>query len=171
MGQSTGATGAAGWLAAAAPDPEACRREWDRNPPGVALLPAGRLWDVLTVPAALGRPALEVLRRRPTSPGPVLARSADSADSTDMADMADSSLGFLVPPGTTARWIGTGMHGAGDGTLVAVPHPRRSAHGLRWLVAPDGSGRLTDPVALELALHEAAATLAETPDPGRDTRH
>jgi hypothetical protein len=31
--------------------------------------------------------------------------------------------------------------------------------GLRRLVPPDGSGRLTDPVALELVLQEAAAGL------------
>ena len=30
------------WLASVAPDPDACRWEWERNPLGVALLPAGR---------------------------------------------------------------------------------------------------------------------------------
>jgi hypothetical protein len=32
--------------------------------------------------------------------------------------------------------------------------------GVRWLVPPDGSGALVDPVLLELAMHEAAALLA-----------
>lgn len=36
----TGAKTAVEWLASVAPDPEACRWEWERNPLGVALLPA-----------------------------------------------------------------------------------------------------------------------------------
>lgn len=38
----TGAKTAVEWLASVAPDPEACRREWQRNPQGIALLPASR---------------------------------------------------------------------------------------------------------------------------------
>jgi hypothetical protein len=77
-----------------------------------------------------------------------------------LTDPGDDSIGFLVPVGTAARWVGTGVRGAGDGTWVVVPHPARGGGaGLRWLVPPDGSGRLNDPALLELALHEAAAGL------------
>lgn len=38
-----------------------------------------------------------------------------------------------------------------------VPYPGRHTGGVRWLVVPDGCGTLTDPVLLELAMHEAAA--------------
>jgi hypothetical protein len=31
---------------------------------------------------------------------------------------------------------------------------------VRWLIPPDGTGLLTDPVVLELAMHEAAAQQA-----------
>jgi hypothetical protein len=137
------------WLAAAAPDPQACRFEWERNPAGVALLPAGRRWDVLIVPAFLGRPTLDVLNRLVDHPGPVLA------------DSGEERTGFFVPPGTAARWLGTGVRGAGRGTWIVVPYPGRSAAGKRWLVPPDGSGVLTDPAVLELAMHEAAAGLVE----------
>lgn len=41
-----GARTALAWLASVSPDPDACRREWERNPHGVA--PARR--------EALGRP-------------------------------------------------------------------------------------------------------------------
>ncbi|PYC79173.1 hypothetical protein C7C46_15025 [Streptomyces tateyamensis] len=142
---------AVAWLAAAAPDPAACRREWERSAGGVVLLPAGRRWDLLRVPARLGLPALRVLTDAPVArgsgrlPGPVLT------------DPGDDTVGYLVPVGTAARWVGTGVHGAGAGAWVAIPHPARRSRGLRWLLAPDGSGRLTDPAALELALHEAAA--------------
>ncbi|MFE3648293.1 bifunctional DNA primase/polymerase [Streptomyces sp. NPDC059152] len=148
---TTGANAAVDWLVSAAPDPDACRRAWERNPLGVALLEAGRRWDVLIVDGALGRPALEVLARGRERPGPVLS------------DFREARTGFFVPPGTTTRRLGTGIRGAGPGTWIVVPHPGRATGGVRWLVPPDGSGTLTDPVALELAQHTAVAA----PDRGR----
>lgn len=137
------------WLASAAPDPDACRWEWERNPRGIALLPAGRVWDVLILPAGLGHPTLDVLTRILDRPGPVLV------------DLGDERMGFLVPPGTAARWLGTGIRTAGWGTWIVVPYPGRPSHGVRWLIPPDGTGTLTDPVLLELAMHEAAARTLE----------
>jgi hypothetical protein len=148
---------AAQWLASAAAAPETCRREWERHPLGVALLPAGRLWDVLVVPGGLGRATLRVLERMAGRPGPVLA------------DRGDARVGFFVPPGTASGWFGTGVRGAGRGSWVAVPHPARVAGGVRWLVPPDGSGALTDPALLELAMHEAVALAAEE-DPGAEAQ-
>ncbi|MEV5438245.1 hypothetical protein AB0K80_19865 [Streptomyces sp. NPDC052682] len=149
----TGSKAAVEWLASVAPDPEACRWAWERNPHGVALLPAGKAWDVLILPAALGYPTLDVLTRVLDRPGPVLA------------DFGDARTGFFVPPGTASRWLGTGIRTAGQGTWIVVPHPGRSAAGgIRWLVPPDGSGTLTDPALLELALHEAAAGPATEED-------
>ncbi|MFF4948912.1 hypothetical protein ACWC2K_28125 [Streptomyces chattanoogensis] len=136
------------WLVSAAADPGPCRWEWERNPLGVALLPAGRLWDVLIADTALAAPALAVLTRLLDRPGPVLA------------DSAGARTGFFVPPGTVAHWLGTGVRGAGRGTWIAVPHPGRTTGGIRWLVPPDGTGTLTDPCVLELALHEAVARRA-----------
>ncbi|MFI1166645.1 hypothetical protein ACH4UM_24330 [Streptomyces sp. NPDC020801] len=148
----TGARTAVEWLASVAPDPGACRREWERNPRGVALLPAGRAWDVLILPGRLGYPTLDVLTRVLDRPGPVLA------------DFGDERVGFLVPPGTAARWLGTGIRGAGLGTWIVVPYPGRTSGEVRWLVPPDGSGTLTDPALLELAMHEAAAGPAARED-------
>ncbi|MGW9496905.1 hypothetical protein ACWG5P_21355 [Streptomyces prasinus] len=145
----TGTKPAVEWLSSVAPDPEACRREWERDPHGVALLPAGKAWDVLILPGALGYPTLDVLTRVLGRPGPVLV------------DFGDARMGFFVPPGTAARWIGTGIRTAGTGTWIVVPCPGRApSGGTRWLFPPDGSGTLTDPVLLELAMHEAAAGLA-----------
>ncbi|AYN39147.1 hypothetical protein D9753_09785 [Streptomyces dangxiongensis] len=139
----TGPKTAVEWLASVAPDPGACRWEWERNPLGVTLLPAGKGWDVLILPGDLGYPTLDVLSRMLDQPGPVLA------------DFGDSRVGFLVPPGTAARWLGTGIRTAGAGTWIVVPYPGRASRGVRWLVPPDGSGTLTDPALLELAMHEA----------------
>jgi hypothetical protein len=144
----SGAMTAVEWLASVAPDPGACRRAWERDPLGVALLPAGVRWDVLIVPGELGYPTLDVLSRLIDRPGPVLA------------DFGESRMGFFVPPGTAARWIGTGVRGAGRGTWIVVSRPGRAAGGVRWLVPPDGEGTLTDPALLELAMHEAAALRA-----------
>ncbi|WP_328319916.1 hypothetical protein [Streptomyces sp. NBC_00388] len=144
----SGAMTAVEWLASVAPDPGACRRAWERDPLGVTLLPAGVRWDVLIVPGELGYPSLDVLSRLIDRPGPVLA------------DFGESRMGFFVPPGTAARWIGTGVRGAGRGTWIVVPRPGRTGGRVRWLVPPDGAGTLTDPALLELAMHEAAALRA-----------
>ncbi|MET8510426.1 hypothetical protein [Streptomyces sp. NPDC005077] len=136
------------WLASVAPDPAACRREWERNPQGIALLPAGRRWDVLILPRELGYPTFDVLTRPIDRPGPVLC------------DFGVGRMGFFVPPGTVARWIGTGVRGVGLGTWILVPYPGRASGGVRWLIPPDGSGTLTDATLLELAMHEAAAATA-----------
>ncbi|MFJ4191404.1 hypothetical protein [Kitasatospora sp. NPDC089509] len=136
------------WLAQVAPDPEDFRETWERTGLGLMLLPAGRRWDALVVPGRLGRPAADLLGLLDTGPcGPVLA------------DSGEENVSFLVPVGTAARWVGTGVRSAGEGTWIVVPHPGRSSRGVRWLVPPDGSGRLNDPVLLELVLHEAAAGL------------
>ncbi|MEU1279521.1 bifunctional DNA primase/polymerase [Streptomyces sp. NPDC005805] len=144
----SGARNAVEWLASAAPDPGACRWAWERNPHGIALLPAGRRWDVLILPGELGYPTLDVLNRLVGRPGPVLA------------DFGEERMGFFVPPGTAGRWIGTGIRTAGSGTWIVVPYPGRTAGKVRWLVVPDGSGTLNDPQLLELAMHEAAAGIA-----------
>ncbi|NEA42284.1 hypothetical protein [Streptomyces sp. SID11385] len=133
------------WLANAAPEPAACLRRWERDPRGTTLLPAGRLWDVMVLPGSLGRATLEVLGRVVERPGPVLA------------DAGRDCLGFLVPVGTAAQWVGGEVRCAGRGTWLVVPRPGETAGGIGWIVPPDGSGVLTDVAQFELALHEAAA--------------
>jgi hypothetical protein len=145
---SAGARSAVEWLVSVTGDPDVVRIEWERNPLGVALLPAGRMWDVLILTSDLGYPTLDALTRLVGRPGPVLA------------DFGDSRMGFFVPPGSAARWLGTGVRALGRGTWIVVPHPGRPNGGVRWLVPPDGTGHLTDPVVLELAMHEAVAQLA-----------
>lgn len=100
---------------------------------------------MLVLPGELGQATLDVLYLLLDRPGPVLA------------DFGDSRLGFFVPAGTASRWVGTGVRGAGRGAWVVVPYPGRATGGVRWVVLPDGSGTLTDPAVLELAMHEAAA--------------
>ena len=136
------------WLAAAAPDPRACKRAWDRGA-GVALLEAGRFWDVLSVPDQLGLLTLDLLwRPSQPVPGPTLV------------DTAARRVGFFLPPDPAGRWIGAGVRQASRGAWVAVPPPYRPARFLEWLIPPDGSGTLHQPGVLEPALRQANGTLA-----------
>jgi hypothetical protein len=145
--RNTAADEAEEWLAAAAPDPWTCAREWERSESGVALLPAGRLWDVLIVPRELGVEALEVvLRMTGGRPGPTLG------------DFHAHRVGFFIPPAAGRCWVGTRMRCAGKGSWIAVPKPLWCSGGIRWLVPPDGSGTLHSLDVLEAALHEAAAS-------------
>ncbi|MFG2133640.1 hypothetical protein ACGFNV_38575 [Streptomyces sp. NPDC048751] len=136
------------WLAAAAPDPRACKRDWDRGD-GVALLEAGRYWDVLSVPERLGLLTLDLLwQSSPPLPGPTLV------------DTAARRVGFFLPPDPGSEWVGAGLRHAGKGAWVATPPPYRPGRFLEWLVPPDGSGALYPPSGLEVALRRANGTLA-----------
>ncbi|MDN0199795.1 hypothetical protein [Streptomyces sp. S.PNR 29] len=135
------------WLAAAATDPRACKRQW-HSESGVAVLACGRFWDVLSVPEELGVLALDALLCGPQAPGPALA------------DAGSRRVGFFLPPDPAGHWIGSDIRYLGQEAWIAVPAPHRAAGRLRWLVPPDGTGTLFVPSAVELALQQALGTLA-----------
>lgn len=139
----------AAWLATAADHPEECRHTWARDGAAVTLLPAGRVWDALIVSGRLGHVALSVLLTCAPASGPVLADD-------------HGNTGYLVPPGTATRWLGTSVRCAGRGSWIVTPAPTRTRGPIRWLIPPDGRGTLIDPALLELALHEAVARMHET---------
>ncbi|MGW7407663.1 hypothetical protein ACWGI9_28755 [Streptomyces sp. NPDC054833] len=136
------------WLAAAAANPRACKWEWDHGE-GIALLEAGRFWDVLSVPDRLGLLTLDLLWRPSLPvPGPTLV------------DTTAHRVGFFLPPDPSGQWVGAGLRYATKGSWVAVPPPYRSARSLEWLIPPDGTGALHGPGTLEMALRQANGTLA-----------
>jgi hypothetical protein len=135
------------WLAAAATDPRDCKRGW-QGYEGIAVLPCGRFWDVLSVPEELGVPALDALLCIPQAPGPVLA------------DTGARRVGFFLPPDPEGRWVGSDVRYLGKGAWITVPAPYRTPGRFRWLVPPDGTGTLFVPAAVELALQQALGTLA-----------
>ncbi|MDQ0955960.1 hypothetical protein QFZ24_009969 [Streptomyces phaeochromogenes] len=133
------------WLAAASEDPRGCKREWRLGIRGVALLPAGRLWDVVIVPEKLGLCVADILDDLPLlRPGPVLW------------DARRHQVGFFVPPGTASRCADTGLSCASSGVWITAPAPHHRWGSLRWLVPPDGAGTLNRPEVLELTLKRAA---------------
>ncbi|KAB8171097.1 hypothetical protein FH609_000565 [Streptomyces sp. 3MP-14] len=103
--------------------------------------------DVVTVPARQGLEAVDLLRLR-HGVGPVLH------------DREGETLGFLVPPGTAARWNlpGSACTRAGSDAPVGG---RPSVAGSCWLVPPEGAvARATEPERLRAAIYEAVNTLA-----------
>jgi hypothetical protein len=137
------------WLAAASEDPRACKEEWQNGSTGVTLLAAGRFWDVLVVPEELGLRVAELLEELPLlNPGPCLL------------DTRRRHVGFLLPPEPYAVWIGTGLRLLGRGTWIAAPAPHCRWGALRWIVPPDGTGTLTMPEVLEVALQRCAGELS-----------
>ncbi|MEU0667964.1 hypothetical protein ABZ508_12565 [Streptomyces lavendulocolor] len=115
-------------------------------PPG-----EGEACDLVTVPARQGLEAVDILRRGGAPVvGPVLH------------DGSCDTLGFLVPPGTAAGWDMPGSactRTSGRGLRIPpLPgdRPEPPVSGTGWLLPPDATGPVTDPVVLREALGEAA---------------
>ncbi|MBT2401201.1 hypothetical protein [Streptomyces sp. ISL-100] len=143
------------WLADAALDPAACATQWRHHQPDVALLPAGRRWDVVITPERLGFAILQALNTCRLRPGPVLF------------DACARLTGFFVPPGATTSRPAPGIRCAGKGSWIATPWPRPTRGRLQWLVLPDGNGSLNDLPTLEHLLHDATTPTAyPAPRPG-----
>ncbi|MGW2236911.1 hypothetical protein [Streptomyces sp. NPDC001759] len=142
-------TNAVEWLAAAAQQPGLCKSDWQHGTTGVHLLAAGRFWDVLIVPACLGLATADVLAGLPrVEPGPALL------------DSRRQHVGFFLPHDPASIWAGHGIRYVTTGGWIATPAPHCRWGDLRWICAPDGSGTLNTPEALEVALHAAVCELA-----------
>ncbi|WP_062204181.1 hypothetical protein [Streptomyces sp. NBRC 109706] len=103
--------------------------------------------DLVTVPAREGLEAVDLLRLR-HGVGPVLH------------DREGGTLGFLVPPGTAARWNLPGSACTRTrGTEQGGARPPVTGSG--WLVPPEGAvARSTEPERLRAAIYEAVNMLA-----------
>ncbi|MFD3919945.1 hypothetical protein [Streptomyces sp. NPDC058595] len=122
--------------------------EAGESPTGVSGGCHGAPCDLVTVPARQGLEAVDILRRgagEAPSVGPVVL------------DGTCDNLAFLVPPGTAAAWDMPGSactETAGRGLRVPAEPP---VTGGAWLLPPDaGTGEVTDPEVLRVALGEAA---------------
>lgn len=124
------------------------------DPARVAAVPAGPLFDVVSVGMDLGLEALDLLLRCGAPLGPVAADGRAQV----------RRVGYLLPAGTLARLRGFawwcrahGMRLASHGDVVALPPLVGDARGrLQWLVPPDGGpGAATDPALLLAAFRRA----------------
>lgn len=103
------------WLASAHACPHAPRREWS-SPARLALIPLGRLFDAVRIPAPVAHDAfashdLTVVGRRMARHlrGPVIH------------DPAGRRYYALVPPGTADAWRAPAAACLGEGTYLGVP--------------------------------------------------
>lgn len=133
----------AAWLMSASSVPGGILSEWAASPDGLARIPVGRLFDVVRVSQALGHHVVERLQCARRHLGPVLQVQPNGV------------LEFLVPPGTAGEWTGELTVAGGRGSVLLAPMPGRTRLGRTWLYPPDGTGRLTDPGYLRVALDQA----------------
>ncbi len=117
------------WERAASADPARVATWWHARPHGV-LLPTGRAFDVLEVPADLGRQVLAAVQDHPAGPavrGPVLATPT-------------GRWMFLVRPGDPLRpELDHCFHVVrhGPGSWIPAPPTRLPEGTVRWVVAPE----------------------------------
>lgn len=140
---------------AAASEPAAAAlRARYADPARVASVPAGPLFDVVSVAMDLGLDALDLLLRSGAPVGPVAADARAQV----------RRVGFLLAPGTLARLRGFawwcrahGLRTVSDGAVVVLPPLVADAQArLQWLISPDGAtGAATDPALLLGALRRA----------------
>ncbi|MFD5838241.1 hypothetical protein ACFWHV_32530 [Streptomyces collinus] len=133
------------WIRKTGASPSEALTAWDRG--DLVELPAGKAWDVVHMPRALGWKTVTQMRHNGTPVGPV-QHTPDGVD-------------VFVPVGSAARLELPDVTVLTEGTLVRVPHPALVAphtqHGHTWIISPQECGPLT---AADL-LHEAyVATLA-----------
>jgi hypothetical protein len=67
------------WQVEATADPATVESLWLARPDANVILPTGRVFDVLDVPAAVGMAALELMERAGARPGPVAVSAGDRA--------------------------------------------------------------------------------------------
>ncbi|HZU59112.1 MAG TPA: hypothetical protein VFA06_24745 [Actinocrinis sp.] len=149
-------TGRSAWVPLApTASPAAALRAGYPDPARVAAVPAGPLFDAVSVGMDLGLEALDLLLRTGAPIGPVAADGRAQV----------RRVGFLLAPGTLARlrgfswWCRThGLRTASHGDVVALPPLIGDGLArLLWLVPPPegGSGPVTDPALLLGALRRA----------------
>ncbi|MER6334085.1 hypothetical protein ABT298_33225 [Streptomyces sp. NPDC001034] len=149
-------TQATQWMLKAAQSQDTAGMEWTEH--GVALLTAGRVWDVVRAPyAALGR-GLD----RCTDPQELRRQVTEAGAGAVWCDPYRPCLYFLVPPGTDRHWPHDRRLAQVEcmgGTrpyihYIGVPRLDRSGPpGFFWLIPPDCDGQaLADPDLLYKAL-------------------
>ncbi|MFE6398919.1 hypothetical protein [Streptomyces alboflavus] len=138
------------WFARAHPLPDQAHTEWARH--GVALLPLGRRFDAIRIPAAHLHTAVGS-----AEPHTVAQALAERLHGPVFRDTRYSEAPYyaLVPPDTA--WADAEQH-LGRDAYLGVPHPDGSPSPLAcWVVPPPAPGTLCDPAHLRTLLGIAAA--------------
>lgn len=137
----------ADWLAHAHPDPGRARAEWSRH--GIALLPLGRRFDAVRVPAERIHAAVGCDR-----PATVAAALAEWLHGPVIRDTRGDGRPYYVLVAPTAAWYGTEQR-LGTDTYLGVPRPGPLSLLAAWVVPPEHPGNLCDPAHLRAFLSTA----------------
>ncbi|MFD9861954.1 hypothetical protein [Streptomyces alboflavus] len=145
----------AAWLAGADPHPDTVHLAWAQQ--GLALLPLGRRFDAIRVPAERVHAAVGS-----DEPQAVAAFLADWLDGPVIRDVRSAFGPYYVLIATDAAW-----HGAEErlstNTLLGVPRLGQPPTLTRWAVPPSAPGDLCDPTHLAALLLTADPLRAVQP--------
>ncbi|HZB31454.1 MAG TPA: bifunctional DNA primase/polymerase [Streptosporangiaceae bacterium] len=136
----------AAWRMHATTDSEVLTRWWTDRPDAGIILPTGRVFDVLDVPADAGAAALERTVRDDVALGPVAAFGderhlffvATRGAPIDEDEWWACHLDCF--PETVAETPGVRWH-CRDSYVLAPPSPLANGRGVRWLRSPRASAR------------------------------
>ncbi|MEU2563851.1 hypothetical protein ABZ626_31655 [Streptomyces longispororuber] len=148
MGEIRATAGAVtAWLAGAALHPEAVWAEWEQY--GVALIPLGRRFDAVRVPA-------ERMHAAAGSDTPrIVANALEAWLAGPVLRDLRSSLGpYYVLIAPDAEWSGPEDR-LSTNTYLGVPRPGHPTMLTRWIVEPQTPGHLCDPRHLRALLATA----------------
>ncbi|MFJ6140123.1 hypothetical protein [Kitasatospora sp. NPDC092286] len=144
------------WLSQTTDDPDLTRQLWRQGP--LAEIPVGIRFNIIRMSSDLGRAAIEDMQSAGLPQGPVLL------------DHSNCRCDWLVTIRPTQVWGMRGTElltgpGTGSGTeALTVPMPvpgvGRVDH-LEWLVEPDGTGLLTRPEDLAVAIRRSRERLRQ----------
>ncbi|EPH43328.1 hypothetical protein ABT390_20125 [Streptomyces aurantiacus] len=141
------------WLARAHPLPAQARAEWSHH--GIALLPLGRRFDAVRVPADRVHAAVGS-----DDPRTVAAALADWLHGPVIRDIRSGGRPYyvLVAPYADgdADWNGREERLGAD-THLGVPRPGSLSMLAAWVVPPQHPGNLCDPAHLRALLSTADA--------------
>ena len=130
------------WQILASSDPEVVARWWLAMPDANVILPTGRVFDVLDVPARVGITALSRMERSGLRPGPVTISTGDRAHffvRTRGAPADENewwSCHLDCEPEEVADISGLRWH-CRDSYVLAAPSRLASGVTLRWLRPAD----------------------------------
>ncbi|MEU2559519.1 hypothetical protein ABZ626_09320 [Streptomyces longispororuber] len=146
---------AADWLAGADPQPRKVWAQWEQH--GVALIPLGRRFDAVRVPAERMHAAAG--SEQPRTVADVLG---DWLAGPVLRDLRSGLGPYYVLVGPGAEWDGPEERLSTD-TYLGVPRPGHPTMLTRWVVEPRTPGGLCDARHLRALLRTADPLRAVVP--------
>ena len=129
------------WQVEATADPATVESLWLARPDANVILPTGRVFDVLDVPATVGMAALELMERAGARPGPVAVSAGDRAlffvltRGTPEDEHEWWSCHLDCEPETVTEVTGLRWH-CRDSYVLAPPSRYGPASTAQWLRGP-----------------------------------